>query len=324
MPRTEVKNCNINCTWEFPPLSGGPHKAIVADKGSKVNESNKKIIKKRPDLDSLGTNLRSRLLPAVKSRTYTPKSTRDLAKYSELIQVNILGMMARYFIRVGHISVLDAGCGQAIFCEEVLSAMRDKLRAVYGISIDDSRQAAQLQDREPKFTFIHNSVENVLPMFRANKVDLIFDIFGPATYGKDIIQVLRLYYEHLSIGGKAFIFLGSCFDINGSRTPDVEISFCTARGNFTYPEYIFYGLNRLCPKIFQLSHADNLDASRVLVLCKMQQEFPIEDYSLDYSPYVGFSLRACNKNAQELVDEGAGMPREVKIKVTKLSLQHRA
>lgn len=250
--------------------------------------------------------------PALADAYNLTTTNRDLDNYSNKFKIKIMDVISNYYKIDNKVSVLDSGCGQGVFCSDLLSIAEGKLDKVFGISKDYFSSIAKITKRWPSnFVFYHGTAQEVLQKEKI-EVNLIFDVWGAFSYSLEKMDLLKLYYDSLKLAGRAYIYLGSCHSAKDEYSPEPCLSFKNDDGSISKPLPIIEALVTRYPGYF----ASNYSQSNVLIMKKMTHSYPIKHNFEHSSPFLGFTLTVPSKvsSLKEAIAGNAAMPSHITIK----------
>ena len=267
------------------------------------------------ELDTLSIQCNARVDGIISENNNITNATRTIDKYEEVLEIKFAPFIHWHYHTYGPINILDAGCGNGVFSKELLASNHSvTIKKIYGVSLDKFTEAVRLSEDCSKFKFMHMPVEIATARLEGLgvKINIIFDVWGPFSYSLEKMDVLKKYYSLLQDGGRAFLFLGTCFTQAGDISAMPQISFKGQDNTATDPEDILIGLTNRYPETFKL----NNKCDRSLIMRKNgNKSFPI-DYEFEHtcSPMLGFSFPAQGASRQDMIEGNAAMPAEIIIR----------
>ena len=140
-------------------------------------------------------------------------SYRHSTEYKELLCLEkpLETIIANLSITMGKkISVLDAGCGECVAINDLLSnpLLNDAIQHISGASLHYFRNAKLVAEKHTKrFDLYLGKVQDVLSKSH-EKYDLIIDAWGAFSYSSNKFDLLKQYHNALNPGGVAYIYVG--------------------------------------------------------------------------------------------------------------------
>lgn len=169
---------------------------------------------------------RKTLLPLIHSPVhsiYSLKANRGLREYQHYFFHLRFGLGTYLYDRQNLHSthgwnVLDCGAGKASFLDSILSTNDDEGREKYhiqqatGISLHVFPDITKLvQKHQGKLNWFFNSGKEILPILSRNysgHYHLLVDLWGIYFYSPERALILFHYYQLLTPGGRAYVFIG--------------------------------------------------------------------------------------------------------------------
>lgn len=139
---------------------------------------------------------------------------RDVADYNQLLSDQMKCSTLTKTIKqlsktLGRpLVILDAGCGEGVVLDEILSknGLKEHVKRCVGISKHYFSGIAKVSEKHGKqFQFYLGCAQDILRK-EPIKADLILDIWGALSYSKDRMGLIRQYYHVLNPHGQAYIY----------------------------------------------------------------------------------------------------------------------
>lgn len=137
---------------------------------------------------------------------YKYKRTRELNDYNELLGSTFTAYCENLKTR-REVTVLDSGAGQGIAMQDLIKKTNSiaKCTCITKHRFEDIDRPAIAKEKM-KWAFARS--EDYLKESK-ERFDLITDLFGAYAYSPDRDELIEHYYNHLKVGGKAFVFINS-------------------------------------------------------------------------------------------------------------------
>jgi GNAT superfamily N-acetyltransferase/SAM-dependent methyltransferase len=219
--------------------------------------------------------------PLDQTETNKTITDRTLQDYASAFNINIATELQRlYKAKSKELVILDSGCGKGIAMQQLLAMpnLAAYVSMVYGISKDYFREIETVIRQNPaKFKYYPLTLDAAVQTQRF-AVDLIFDLWGVFAYSFEKVKVLQQYYDMLTPGGTAYIYIGPVFHLNGERCVDPRIKIITDKAQQPQRyELLFEALIKRFPEQFSSTNFNN-----ILIVTKTSDKFPLVG-NFDYS-----------------------------------------
>ena len=175
-------------------------------------------------------------------------------------------------------SILDCGAGEGVAIEQLLESGfgNAHVKKATGISLHAFKNARNLIAKYKKLDWYIEDAFSALPKLET-KYDFIVDVWGAYSYVNERIKLLKLYYNALSPGGKAYVYISSknCIVKNNNHDDHSDSGsdgYLVFSDEFPKKKYIRLEkyLSRRYPDTFYFEN-------HVLVIRKTSVRFPVVD-----------------------------------------------
>ncbi len=201
-----IKQKSIMTALQATSSASPTEKTSSQQERSRLPQRHGKSIKGRRFVPYKATVLSENILLRSVEGEYKYNRTRNLLEYDKEFGVSF----TRYcedLKKLRDVTILDSGAGQGL-------AMQDLIAKVHTISqcVCITKHRFQDVDRpdeaKRKMKWVFGRSEDYLEKTR-ERFNLITDLFGAYAYSPDRDKLIEHYYNHLKVGGKAFVFINS-------------------------------------------------------------------------------------------------------------------
>jgi len=240
------------------------------------------------------------------------RTKRNLYQYELLFNVDLYVMLEDVALQAGrNLKICDAGCGEAIAMDEILSGGLAKyVKTITGISKHLYENIYKLVQRHgSRFNCFHGDVCDVL---RGEKLrfNVIFDLWGPFLYKIQKLEVMQAYYDALEMNGIALIYIG-CNNHEFKFSSKVE------------PKIIDSSKPQLRPRSFREFLLCNYPAHfadispEVICMRKITVRFPLarSEITYRYAEFCAVNKRAAALSTAKQESTSSGIHKQVVIQI---------
>lgn len=219
---------------------------------------------------------------------YHHERSRNYEEYETKFSPDLESFRSRFGV-IGNIKVLDSGAG----CGKAMSQLLEKEKSIVKCTCISKHYfeaiGAVLSEHRDRMEWFYGFAEEVLPKL-TERYHVITDLFGAYAYSAKRAELIEEYYNHLEVGGRAFIWLQDHdymlnfieFDAYSERLENYLVR--------VFPDQFKYINNRQCLVLIKTSDKKihlNLKITRVIrtVLdhCKNLAATASVRVELDYS-----------------------------------------